>query len=256
MNTNGDFMEILNDKSNKQNSMIDMHCHILPGLDDGSVTMEETMEALKTAKKQGISAIICTPHFNPDHKSVSSDQIRKVLEKTKRISDEAGLSFELYPGQEHMYHSDLPGCLEQGEALTLADSRYVLVEFAEDVFYREIIKGMLRLMDYGYLPILAHYERYRCLMDRKRKKELKQEKILLQMNFDTIQRRYGMFGKNPFRNDLEQGIVDFMGSDCHGTHFRPYRIEPSLRWMELALTKESRQKILTDNPIKILGNTK
>ena len=233
--------------------LIDMHCHILPGLDDGAMTMEEAAAALKSAKKQGISAIICTPHFNPNQKNASPEQIRKTLEQMKKFSDEKGLSMEFYSGQELLYHSELPRFLEQGEVLTLADSRYVLVEFIEDVSYREIIKGLLRLMDDGYIPILAHYERYRCLMDSRRKQELKKEKILLQMNFDTVQRTYGIFRRNPFRNDLEQGIVDFMGSDCHGTHFRPYRIVPSLRWMEQSLTKELGQKILIDNPNKILG---
>ena len=247
-------MEFLNGNNHISDKVMDMHCHILPELDDGSITMEETIAALKKAKEQGISAMICTPHFNPDQKSAPLDQIRKVLEKTKRISDEAGLSFDLYLGQEHIYHSDLPRLLEQGEALTLADSRYVLVEFTEDVFYRELIKGTLRLMDYGFLPILAHYERYRCLMDKKRKQELKEERILLQLNFDTIQRTYGVFRKNPFRNDLEKGIVDFMGSDCHGVHFRPYRIEPSLRWMERTLPDNISKKILMDNPRKIVDN--
>ena len=254
MNGNGDYMGVLSGESITYDKLIDMHCHILPGLDDGAVTMEETVKALAAAKRQGISVLICTPHFNPDQKNASPEQIRQMLEKTKKRSDEAGLDLEFYPGQELMYHSDLPRFLEQGEVLTLADSRYVLVEFVEDVSYREIIKGILRLMDYGYLPILAHYERYRCLMDKKRKQELKQEKIFLQMNYDTVQRTYGIFHKNPFRTDLEQGIVDFMGSDCHGSHFRPYRIGPSLRWMEQALTEEMKQKIFVDNPGKILGH--
>ena len=234
--------------------LIDIHCHILPGLDDGAVTMEESLNALAAARDQGISSIICTPHFYPDGKNPSPEQIRQSLEFFKQKAASAGFSFEFYPGQEAMYSSELPRLLELGEVLTLADSRYVLVEFLEDASYREIMKGLLKLMDYGYLPILAHYERYKCLMNKQRKEELKQEKILLQMNFDTVQRTYGIFHKNPFKKDLEEGLVDFMGSDCHGTHFRQYRIVPSLYWMEHSLSQEMNQKILMDNPSNILEN--
>ena len=234
--------------------LIDIHCHILPGLDDGSVTMQESLNALIVAGAQGISTIICTPHFYPDQENPSPEKIHQAIRALKQESDAAGFDFEFYPGQEAMYNSELPYLLEQGEVLTLANSRYVLVEFPEDASYREITKGILKLMYYGYLPVLAHYERYRCLMNQQKKEELKREKILLQMNFDTIQRTYGIFHRNPFRKDLEEGMVDFMGSDCHGIHFRPYRIVRPLRWMERFLTKEMNRKILMDNPSNILEN--
>lgn len=238
--------------SKMRSCLIDVHCHLLPGLDDGSMTTEETIAALQAAHEQGITSFICTPHFNLLKQNADAGQILKAVDTLQKRAAELGMDMSFYPGQEVMYSSEIPVLLERGELLTLAGSKYVLIEFLEDVSYRYIIKAMLKLMDSGFVPILAHYERYRCLMNLERKQALKQENILLQMNFDTVQRTYGILRKNPFQNDLRHGMVDFMGSDCHGTHFRPYRIGMSLRWMERFMDQDVIQRILEENPGKIL----
>ena len=232
--------------------LIDIHCHLLPGLDDGSSGWEETLQALKTAEKQQISSIIMTPHFYPERFQTEPDKIRKLVAHVKELAEENNLHLSFYAGQECLYHYELPALLEQGEVLTMADSRYVLVEFLEDVFFRDIIRGVIALKQRGFVPILAHYERYKCLMQKNRLSELKDEGVLLQMNFDTVQRIYGVFHRNPFQDHLKKGYVDFMGSDCHGVNFRKYFISPSLDWMEKNLPEKMKRRILDSNPQKIL----
>ena len=233
-------------------NLTDIHCHLLPGVDDGSASWEETLQALKTDAKQQISSIIMTPHHYPDKYETKPEKIRNLIIRVKELAEENNLDFSFYAGQECLYHYELPALLEQGEVLTLADSRYVLVEFLEDVYYRDIIRGVTALKDRGFVPILAHYERYKCLMEKERLSELKEEDVLLQMNFDTVQRTYGFFRRNPFQEHLKKGFVDFMGSDCHGINFRKFFIPPSLEWMENNLSDKWNRRILENNPQRIL----
>lgn len=209
--------------------LIDLHSHVLPGIDDGAESMEEARETLRTARAQGFDAIVLTPHFYPEGDGVTREQ---VMDGMRQLEPEAArLGLRLYPGMECFYHTKLPALLEAGEALTLAGGRYTLVEFAEDVSLKELRYGLKSVAECGCVPILAHYERYRCLMNRKVLRELTREGALLQMNFDTIQRTYGLFGRNPFLSHIREGMVSFMGSDTHGTHYRPMRTGPSVEWL-------------------------
>ena len=235
-------------------SIIDIHSHILPALDDGAKSLNEALGALREAKKQGIDEIILTPHHYPDH-MISVDlivQAKEILDEAIREND---IGIQIYLGQECLYHTELPALLDSGEVLTLAESKYVLVEFLEDASFREILCGMRQLKEAGYEPILAHYERYRSLMQKGRILKLKNEDVLLQMNLDTVQRQYGILKRNPFQEDLKKGYVDFMASDCHGMKFRKYYIEPSVGWMEKNLPRDYMERILFKNPKKILEHT-
>ena len=130
-------------------NIIDMHCHILPGLDDGAQSLEEAVRALQEAKKQGIDQVILTPHHYPD----SDMPIELIFQTMKQLEDaiqENEIGIKLYPGHECLYYTDLPEKLDKQEVLTLAGSRYVLVEFLENVHYREILYGMRQLKEAGY----------------------------------------------------------------------------------------------------------
>ena len=242
--------------------MIDMHSHILPGLDDGAQSFDEFREALLEAKHQGFTEILCTPHFYPQAAMeyvrsekgqclcATRQQARIVFQQAAPVARELGV--QLYLGMECFFHTSLPALLERGEALTLAGSRYVLVEFGRETSYYSIRTGLSALLDAGFLPVLAHYERYRCLMEPGRLRDLRSLGIRLQMNFDTVQRYYGLLHRNEFHQDLRAGLVDLMGSDCHGTHYRPLRTGPSVDWMRRKLNAP--EEILEINPRKIIDN--
>lgn len=209
--------------------MIDIHSHVLPGIDDGAATLEEARETLRIAKAQGFDAIIATPHLWPNTEHGFRERVFEALRQLEPEANQLGI--RLYPGMECYYHTQLPAKLESGEALTLAGSRFALIEFDEDVTFRELRYGLNAVTESGCVPILAHYERYRCLMNRASLNVLKQEGILLQMNYDTIQRTYGLLRYNPFLQHLKRNMVELMGTDTHGTHFRPLRTEPSTEWL-------------------------
>lgn len=230
----------------------DMHCHILPKLDDGSKSMDETIQAIEEGVRQGIRTMIATPHFYPGRYEADVQTILQKVENIQLICQEQNLPVRLYAGQECFYYSGLLEQLKEGSVLTLAGSRYVLVEFSPDCIYSQLFYGLSELIRGGYLPVLAHFERYECLRKEERLKELKDAGILLQMNYDTLLQR-GLFGKTRWRTLMKSGMVDLLGSDCHGMMFRPYHVDEACRWLEKNVDPKLRQRMLVRNVQKILN---
>lgn len=236
-----------------EKEIIDMHCHLLPGADDGAKDMKDTMKALHMAREQGVKKIIMTPHFRPE-KRITAEQVIALTGEVRSAVDSENIRVEIFSGMECLYFNELPSLLERGEVLPLAGSRYVLVEFLEQSSYLSIERGLESIADVGFIPILAHYERYRSLMQKERVKRLKNKGFLLQMNYDTIQRVYGILKRNPFLNDVRSGYVDFLGSDCHGSSYRKYFLKPSIRWMERNLDESQKNKLIYGNPMMIIDH--
>lgn len=174
----------------------DMHSHLLPGIDDGAQDMEETMQAMQEAYRQGIRAVIATPHYYPERYETEAQTILDLCRQVKSRCRQEGLDIRIYPGQECFYYSELADKLDRGEILTLAGSRYVLTEFLPDCPYVQLYQGLTQLQQRGYYPVLAHFERYECLDREDHLQELKNRGILLQMNFDTFTMRKHWFQKN------------------------------------------------------------
>ena len=234
---------------------IDLHCHILPALDDGAKNMDMTREMLQIAYEEGIREIIATPHFFASKKSASVEQIRETIASVYEEMEDWGFSVKLYPGNEIYYRSEVPELLEKGEISTLADSQYVLVEFdpmTEDSYLRD---GILKLDSFGYVPILAHAERYECLFEKKeRLQRVKDHGGLIQVNASSFQG--GLFdemGKRA-RYIMKQELLDLVGTDAHSTGKRSPRIKETAVYLHKKLGEKRAREILLKNPRAILEN--
>lgn len=241
-------------KTGFMSGIIDMHCHILPGLDDGSQNIEETMETLRLAAAQGISAMITTSHYHPGRYMASAEDIFSALSEVQKQCEEEGLDIQLYPGQELFYHNGCRELLKDGKILTMAGSKYVLIEFDVGVSYEYLLNGLKDVRYGGYRPILAHFERYECLKKGNRLEELKQLGVLLQMNYDTLLRKNTLFHKLPYMGYVKEGLVDLFGSDTHGMHYRPLQIHLALKKLKGQVDDEILYKMLVVNPAKVLKN--
>lgn len=230
----------------------DMHCHILPGIDDGAADMEETIRTLEEAVRQQVCRMIVTPHYYPGRYEAESCYILELMDRVQQVCRDYHLPVTLYPGNECFYFSGLVGLLDSGRVLTLAGSRYVLVEFDPLCMYQYMISGLQELIFAGYRPVLAHFERYSCLQQEEHLLRLKREGVLLQMNFEPLRRRDGFFRKNCWRNLVRDGLVDYLGSDCHGTHFRPLHAQEVISWLYRDVDPCISQNILQKNIKNIL----
>ncbi len=234
--------------------IIDMHCHVLPGVDDGPKTVEESVETVKRAASQGIDRMILTPHFHPGRFMVTAQQVLGTMEYLRQKLNGAGIGMELYPGQECYYYTGLVPELDKGNALTLAGSAFVLLEFDPDVLYSRICFGLQDLISNGYRPIIAHYERYRCLYGNEhRLEELHLKGAYLQLNFDRVLDADTFLKRNPWRRHIKDGFVDFLGSDTHGLTLRPLHADTAVNWLNGNVDAGDVHRILTMNPSRILN---
>ena len=233
-------------------TIVDMHCHVLPGVDDGPRTMEDSIAVLREAKRQGIDRMIVTPHFHPGRYMVPADKVLKTIEEVRYALEREKIQIELIPGQECYYYSGLVQELEAGNVLTMGGTSFVLVEFDPSVLYSVIQHAMRELFNAGYRPIVAHYERYNCLNGREeRLAELREDGAMLQMNFDRLLDKEGFFRRNVWRRLLREGYVDFLGSDTHGMNFRPLHVKQAVDWLKSDVDPRIAHRIL-ESDIKLL----
>ena len=239
------------------NGYTDMHCHILPALDDGAKDMEKTREMLRIAYEEGIRRIIATPHSFASKRSASSETIRKTIIEVEKQMEEWGFYIKIYPGNEIYYRSGVEELLEQNVICTLADSNYVLVEFDPMTEYSYLRDGILKLDSYGYIPILAHVERYECLFEKKeRLQRVKDHGGFIQVNASSFQG--GMFDEmaKRARYIMKNDLLDFVGTDAHSTGKRSPKIQDTASFLYRKLGKKRAEEILLNNPGKVLNNSR
>lgn len=211
-----------------EQTIVDIHAHILPGIDDGATDWEESVKMLDMAISQGIRTIIATPHYSRHLKTA------KIRELVLRLSKEAQSrcpEVRIYPGQEILYFDSMTEALNAGDAMTLADSRYVLVEFMPDVSYKKMYQGLRNLLQGGYYPVIAHVERYEAMRTEKQMEELQRMGCLLQMNYSSL--AGSVFDKHVrwCRRQIQQERIQVLGTDMHHSTRRAPVIEKSIAWL-------------------------
>lgn len=201
--------------------MVDVHCHVLPGLDDGARDMSETASMLRLAVSEGISDMVVTPHFHSGKFMAPPEKILERLAQVREMADREKIPVRLHPGNEVYYFDDMASWLGRRRLCTMNDTRYVLVEFAPSAMFRTIQNAADGLMNEGYLPILAHAERYACLMKNVNDAVFLHDMgVRLQVNASTVTGKNGTEGKRFAHRLLKWNAVDLVGTDAHGSVHR------------------------------------
>lgn len=235
--------------------IIDIHTHVLPGIDDGAKDWDVCMRMLAKSAECGVGQIIATPHYLPWKKGKPADEIRRLCRNAKEdLRRKYGINMDIYPGHEIYYGIDVVQDLKKGKILTLAGSRYVLVEFGTKATYREISRAVRDFRNEGYIPILAHVERYDNLHDLETLRTLKAEGALLQMNVEAFQGSIFNAQSKWAKRCIRDGVIDFLGSDMHDLKARSPITEEKLKWIQAKLKPEYQEKILFKNSRKILAD--
>lgn len=194
----------------------DIHSHILPGIDDGSESMEETISMLKIAAAEGITHMIATPHYKVGRGCADSETVKQLADMVRHKLAEAGLNIKIYPGHEVFYSSELAERFKCGRISSLNDTKYVLVEFSPMDTYRYIRNGLDDIIGMGYKPVIAHVERYECMLKKPENVEgIKALGVGIQINASSITGEVGRAVKKFVHGLLEDGLVDYIGTDTH-----------------------------------------
>lgn len=202
--------------------MIDLHCHILPGVDDGAESLSLSLEMAQASVGQGVTTVACTPHILPGLYHNSGPAIRQAVARLQQTLDAEGIALQLVTGADNHMTPDFAAGLRSGHLLSLADSRYVLVEpphhtappYLEDFFFNLVVAG--------YVPVLTHPERLAWVSSHYDVlKRLIGTGVWMQITAGSLA---GAFGRNALywaSRMLDEGYVHLVATDAHDVERRP-----------------------------------
>lgn len=193
----------------------DMHSHLIPGIDDGSKTMDETLAMLAKFETLGYSKIITTPHIMAEVYPNTPEIILAGLENVRKAAKEIGISLEIEAAAEYYFDQSLIEKIQQKNVLSFGNN-YVLVEFSFHAQPDNEHRLFFEMQLADYRPILAHFERYPYFHGSTEKaKEYKDKGASIQVNLNSLTGHYGPGVKKQAERLIDEGLVDFVGSDCH-----------------------------------------
>jgi tyrosine-protein phosphatase YwqE len=194
---------------------VDMHSHLIPGIDDGSPTMEATLALLQRFEELGYRKVITTPHIMVDYYRNDSTIIRSGLERVQAAAAAAGLKVQVEAAAEYFLDEHFDSLIEKNDLLTFG-KKHVLFELP---FMGEpnMLKSVLfKLQMGGYRPVLAHAERYGYWHKELNKiKDLIDRDVLIQVNINSLTGAYSPDVQKAAETLIDRGWVDFIGTDCH-----------------------------------------
>ena len=235
--------------------MIDMHSHILPNIDDGSKSVEETFKLIKEAKKAGFKGIISTSHYMEGYYETNNAEREVWVNAIYEKLQEQNLDIRLYLGNEIYFSENIINLLKQGKASTINETSYVLFEMplnAEPLNLYDVIYEMLQ---YKINPILAHPERYSFVQKEPELiYDLIQKGVYMQANYGSIIGQYGKKAQFIVKKFLENNMIHFLGSDVHRQNTVYPKIPTILQELEKLIGKQKLEELTTTNPKLVLQN--
>ncbi len=209
----------------------DIHTHLLCATDDGAKTIEEMLAMVDASYADGIRLICATPHFYPDYFGDNREKAGLAYDRLCRYCEEKYPDMHLLFGNELAYCHDAVSWLKNGICSPLGDSRYVLVEFEVQSSEAFLSEAVLRIRNSGYVPIVAHVERYfnvgiGCV------KSLRENGALMQINADSLMQRFAFRMKARLNRLLSDKLVDFVSTDAHGISIRPPKMSEAYEYIK------------------------
>lgn len=232
----------------------DIHSHILFQVDDGSPSLKTSLDILEKEYQQGVRNVICTPHY---HAGECMPERGLIEENFSKLKQEARIKFpnlELYLGNEIMACNDMADMLHQGELFTLAETNYVLVEFYPTVVFSQMEKYISILLNGGYIPIVAHCERYKCLRNALRGVNGGNISHLIEMGAYMQVNATSVFGsEHKFVSKLiDNDYLHLIASDAHNLGRRGIYWEECVDYLEKKYNEDYLNWLFVENPAKVL----
>lgn len=234
--------------------MIDIHSHILPGLDDGAQTMKDTLEMADLAARKGITAMIATPHCNNPggYRNYFSREYVECIKRVRKVLWDEGIPLRILPGAEVLGTSELPELLKDGRIVTLNQSRYLLVEFLfqEDPIFVDWLLDEIR--ELKYIPVIAHAERYEFVKeDPNLVYEWRCKGYPVQINKESFRGKFGTQTQDIAYTLLDHNLVSVVASDAHGPIVRTPNMMKTYERLAMEYSEEYLDMLFYENPRRI-----
>lgn len=235
----------------------DIHNHILFGADDGARSEDEMYRLIDAFYTDGVRHMCFTPHYHPAYFGEHQEQISVAFDLAKAYAEQNYPELALYLGNELRYERSCIEWLEQEKCQTLNGTRYLLVDFLYSEPAENILDAMLRVLSAGYIPVLAHVERYeRFHRDLREIERLKSWGVILQVDAQSPLGGLGHSAKVRSRRLLEVGAADVIASDSHDLKKRPPQLCPCFDFVCRRYGEDYARYLFLDEPLRILNSEK
>lgn len=234
--------------------MIDIHTHLIPGVDDGSKSVEDTFIMFEEAKKAGFTDVILTSHYLTDYYEPKVEELEFWKDKLQEALEKTNNRLKLHSGMEVYISEQLDKLINNNKLLTLANSNYILIELpmSTDIKYLDYVIYFLESV--GIKLIIAHPERYHSVQkNNSLVEEYIKKGCLMQCNYGSILGQYGKEAKNTIKYLLKKDMVHFMASDCHKKGGIYLEVPKAIKKIEKIVGKQRTYEITTANAQKILN---
>ncbi len=234
--------------------MIDIHSHILPGLDDGAQSIEETLAMIRQLQEAGFKTLIATPHVIEGQGFLSPQEILTVTQEVSDQVTRAGIPVQILPGAENYIFPSMAKWACEGKLLTLGNTgKYLMVELPMLAIPRYTDQVFFELQVNGFTPILAHPERYRDLAEEpERLLEWARKGVLFQLDLRSMSGRYGPRSRRLAELMLQSGLVHFIGSDAHGVARSELAYQEALERVRGIVGEKKFQELVVGNAVEVV----
>lgn len=237
--------------------MIDIHSHILPGIDDGAKNLDIALDMLKKASECQTTAIIATPHYYRGRYEVPYSEVLKYVDTLTTVMRSNNINMEIYPGQEIFLDRQTVQLFKEGTIRGLNDSRYVLVELPPEHYTENYLDLMYELRLLGAVPILAHPERYTYVQeDIGVLNGFISEGCLFQVNAGSLTGSMGKVLEKTAKKLVQNGLCNFIASDAHNISRRATGLDEGLEAVRklnrsmVQVVIENAQRVVMDEKIE------
>lgn len=232
--------------------LCDIHCHLLPGVDDGSRNMDESVQMLRRAYEDGVRYIMATPHFRYDMFECPIAEIQMKYEELQAEAEKIGDGICLKLGCEFYACMDMTDMLRAGERPTMNHTKYVLIELSHDAEWKNVREYVYRLVSGGYKPIIAHIERYPAIvLDLQLVEELTELGAEIQVNAESVIGDSGWCIKNICKKLMKADLLDYIATDAHNMRSRSPQLGKCAAYIERKYGENYANKIFQRNPEKL-----
>ncbi|MED3964057.1 tyrosine-protein phosphatase [Niallia taxi] len=213
--------------------MIDIHCHILPEVDDGPGTIEESLEMAREAVREGIKTIIATPHNKNNKYENSKEKIIANVNTLNSILSKENIPLEILPGQENRIYGEILEDYKKGEILTLSNTKYLFIEFPSASVPRYAERLLYDIQIEGLIPVIVHPERNKELLGNPSiLYEMVKNGSLTQVTAASLGGYFGKTIKNFSIQLIEHNLTHFLASDAHNTTSRSFKLNEAYSLVE------------------------
>ena len=208
----------------------DIHSHFVYGVDDGARERGDMELMLDAAYRDKVISLVATPHVTPGLRPFDEAAFSRHLAEARAYCQSCGYEMTLYAGAEILYTPAIQNYVSRRRLPTLGDSNAILMEFVPDVSFAEIQEALERMEHCGYLTVMAHVERYKCLFRGKNLKRIKDDfDVRCQMNCRTVYVKNGFWQEYCIGKWLKEGYIDCVSSDAHNMTSRPFGMKRAYR---------------------------